>query len=116
MINFYLKLTVIFKMYKRKDSDIFGAAQVPTHPRIDNQEYRDPNEVFRKRSESNYQAYADSLTPLTQTITRKPLDASQVNERVNFEENYHRMRKDKDLQSSIFYPPTQYVRATQEHS
>jgi hypothetical protein len=93
-------------MYKRKDSDIFGTADLGYAPRIHNPDHVDPNAAFRKRTELNYDRYQAGLTVTPQTITARPPVASQVNEAVQFEEDYHRTRKEQDMQSSIFYPPT----------
>jgi hypothetical protein len=93
-------------MYKRKDSDIFGTANVGYAPRIHNPTTVDPHAAFRKRTELNYERYQAALTSTPQTITARPLDACKVNEEADFEEDYHRLRKEQDMQSSIFYPPS----------
>jgi hypothetical protein len=40
-------------------------------------------------------------------FTGKSKDTSRVNEKAEFDDNYHKSRKEADLQSSIFYPPQQ---------
>lgn len=97
---------VTFQMYKRKDSDIFGTADLGYAPRIHNTDNIDPHAAFRKRTELNYERYQAALTSIPHTITARPLDACKVNEEAAFEEDYHRMRKEQDMQSSIFYPPS----------
>ena len=92
-------------MYKRKDNDIFGTDNLGYAPRIENNSYLDPHAAFKKKTEANYQQYSAKLHNIPQTITAKPLDASKVNEKANFEDDYHKNRKEKDLQSSIFYEP-----------
>ena len=93
-------------MFKRKDNDIFGAAKVGYAPRINNPSTIDPNAAFKKKMEDNYNNYASKVGTVPHSITGKPLDASNVNEKVSFEENYHKNRKDADMQSTIFYEPT----------
>lgn len=93
-------------MYKRKDNDIFGTAGVSYAPRIENNSYIDPNAAFKKKMEDNYDRYASKVTNISSSITAKPLDATRVNERANFEDSYHKSRKEADMQSSIFYEPT----------
>ena len=44
---------------------------------------------------------------MRQTITKEFVNYGKVNENVCFDEKYHKNRKEKSLQSSIFYPPTQ---------
>ena len=93
-------------MFKRKDNDIFGTAGVGFAPRIENNSYVDPHASFRQRTEDNYEKYSSKLNNISHVITHKPVDSTKVNEDVVFEEDYHRNRKEMDLQSSIFYPPT----------
>ena len=93
-------------MYKRKDNDIFGTAGTGYAPRIENNSYIDPNAAFKKKTEDNYDRYTSKVTITSSSITAKPLDATRVNEKANFEDNYHKNRKEADLQSSIFYEPT----------
>ena len=93
-------------MFKRKDNDIFGTAQIGYAPRINNPSSIDPNAAFQKKMEENYNNYANKVGTVPHTITGTHLDASNVNERVSFEDNYHKNRKDADLQSTIFYEPT----------
>jgi hypothetical protein len=38
-------------MYKRKDNDIFGTANIGYAPRIENHAYIDPNAAFKKKTE-----------------------------------------------------------------
>lgn len=49
------------------------------------------------------------MTNYSSSITSQPLDCSKVNENAQFDDDYHKNRKEKDLQSSIFYPPTAKV-------
>jgi hypothetical protein len=37
-------------MYKRKDSDIFGTSSIGYTPRIENNNYIDPNAAFKKKT------------------------------------------------------------------
>ncbi len=41
-------------MYKRKDNDIFGTADIGFAPRIENNVFVDPHAAFKKRTEDNY--------------------------------------------------------------
>ncbi len=41
-------------MFKPKDSDIFGTANVGFAPRINNQLNLDPHAAFKKKTEDNY--------------------------------------------------------------
>ena len=95
-------------MYRRKDHDIFGTEGVGFAPRISNDATVDPHAAFRAKTEQNYQQYANRVTNTPQTISRKEIDSSRVNERVDFGEQYHKERKGNDMQSSIFYPPTHH--------
>ena len=80
-------------MYKRKDNDIFGTANSGYAPRIENASSIDPNAAFKKKMEENYDRYASKVTNHPHTITSKPLDSTKVNEKVNFEDSYHKFRK-----------------------
>lgn len=93
-------------MYKRKDNDIFGTSSIGFAPRIENNTFIDPNSAFKKKMEENYEKYTTKVTNTPSSITSKPLDSTKVNEKANFEDNYHKTRKETDLQSNIFYPPT----------
>jgi hypothetical protein len=66
-------------MYRRKDSDIFGTANIGYAPRIENTSYIDPNAAFKKKSEQNYDKYQATLVNTPQTITSRPLDSTKVN-------------------------------------
>jgi hypothetical protein len=104
-------------MYKPRDSDIFGTSSLATHPKISNDNFVDPHAAFKARTNSNYEIYTNQLGTTKQTITKRPMDFGKVNENVQFDENYHRGRKEKDLQSSIFYPPTvMSVRSTNQEN
>lgn len=90
-------------MYKPKDNDIFGTSQVGFAPRITNNSHIDPNAAFKRRTEQNYDNYTCTVQQMRSTITARPADTSKVNENAQFEEDYHRHRKDRDLKSTIFY-------------
>ena len=93
-------------MFKRKDNDIFGTGSIRYAPRIENGDYIDPNAAFKKRTEENYEKYASQVNQVPRIISAKSIDSSRVNEKADFEEDYHKNRKKVDMQSSIFYPPT----------
>ena len=92
-MNRWESYNYLIQMYKRKDNDIFGTAEAGYAPRIENNSYIDPNAAFRKKMEDNYDRYASMVPNVSASITAKPLDASKVNEKASFEENYHRSRK-----------------------
>ena len=71
-------------MFKRKDNDIFGTANIGYAPRINNPSTLDPNAAFHQRMEDNYNNYANKVGNIPHTITGRPLDASNVNEKVSF--------------------------------
>lgn len=71
-------------MYRPKDNDIFGTANIGYAPRIENHSYIDPHAAFKKKTEENYEKYSSKIHNVPQTITAKPLDASNVNEKANF--------------------------------
>ena len=66
-------------MYKRKDNDIFGTANIGYAPRIENSSFVDPNAAFKKKMEENYQHYANKVTNVPTSITAKPFDYTKVN-------------------------------------
>lgn len=71
-------------MFKRKDNDIFGTANLGFAPRIENDSYVDPHAAFRQRTEDNYQRYSAKLNNISHVITHKPVDSSKVNENADF--------------------------------
>ena len=93
-------------MYKPKDSDIFNTKNQVVHPLISTPPTERPISAFERKTNQNYQQYTASLVNPKQTITKSVVHKGKVNEDANFEEGYHRQRKENDLQSSIFYPPT----------
>ena len=102
-------------MFKRKDNDIFGTDSQKPAPRIQNDSYIDPHAAFKRKTEQNYSRYASKLTSTPQSITLQPLDSSNVNEQAAFGDTYQRNRKEADMQSSIFYEPTQKLTLRQQH-
>ena len=101
-------------MYKKQDNDIFGTSSIGYCPRIQNDSSVDPNAAFKKKTEENYEKYSSQVNQVQRLITAKSRDTSTVNEKAQFEENYHKNRKDLDMQSSIFYPPTPAKSVRQE--
>ena len=95
-------------MFKPKDNDIFNTKAVVCHPGVTDESRRvDPNEVFQRRTNDNYQKYASKVPGMRATVTKQMTSYGKVNEDVNFDETYHKAAKEKSLQSSIFYPPRQ---------
>lgn len=66
-------------MYKRKDNDIFGTSSIGYSPRIENNNYIDPNAAFKKKTEENYERYASNVNQISRDITAKSKDTSKVN-------------------------------------
>jgi hypothetical protein len=66
-------------MYKRKDNDIFGTSSIGYTPRIENNNYIDPNAVFKKKTQENYEKYASKVSHVSREITNKSKDTSNVN-------------------------------------
>lgn len=68
-------------MYKKKDNDIFGTSTVSYCPRIQNDNFIDPNAAFKKKTEENYEKYASQVNQVQRLITAKSRDISAVNEK-----------------------------------
>lgn len=103
-------------MKKPQDSDIFGTKFIGYAPRITNQLYYDPNSQFQAKMDAQYEAYSRKITPVSSmhsTNTNFNVGSNgsslnthayaKVNEEAEFDENYHKVRKDADMQSNIFY-------------
>jgi len=80
-------------MKKPQDSDIFGTKNLTTAPRIVNNSKIDPNAHFQARLDAQYDQYAQKVNPFHREITRLHPDYTPVNEKANFDENYHHFRK-----------------------
>lgn len=48
-------------MFKRPDSDIFGTKQLGQAVKIANDSVVDPNEVFKKKNDENFNKYINKL-------------------------------------------------------
>lgn len=94
-------------MKKPQDSDIFGTKSYTSAPRIQNNERVDPNAHFQAKLDAQYDQYSKKIGSTQRgTFTNTPTNLSKVNEEANFDENYHKFKKDADMQSSIFYEPS----------
>ncbi len=90
-------------MKKPQDNDIFNTKSISYAPRINNEHKIDPNAGFQARMDANYDAYTKKIGSSHRGAFDQKLEQTKVNQQVNFDDNYHHMRKDADLQSSIFY-------------
>lgn len=66
-------------MIKQKDNDIFGTNHIGYAPRIQNNNYIDPNQAFKRKTEENYQKYSQNLANIPKQITGKVKDKTKVN-------------------------------------
>ena len=97
-------------MYRRADSDIFGTKNQEATIKIKNDSFVDPNSAFKKKNDENYQLYANRVGNIGRKNVEGNPEMTKVNEKVTFNDEYHKNRKEKDLQSSIFYEPVTYSR------
>jgi hypothetical protein len=92
-------------MKKPQDSDIFGTKSLGYAPRIVNQQQVDPNLQFQINMEAQFNSYSQKVGSTHKPSFANKTEQTKVNEQAQFNENYHRSRKEADLQSSIFYEP-----------
>ena len=65
-------------MYKPKDSDIFNASRVVSHPGISTAPQSDPSCYFQQRSSQNYDNYRSRVASVRQTIAKRALGCGDV--------------------------------------